>query len=186
MPNSPDLPFSAAVSTVREPVPLFATLILRLDVPDAPALTADLRRVIEKRETVQESTYPFNQGGWQSTWDMDRGGGATPIKLLAHACNLAKRVTMDRKGNIGAGPHPGCFTVTKHGNMWANINRSGHANEFHSHPGAYWSCVYFFDDGYRSQSRTGRRNRIHGTAWAFSTVSRRPPTVPGVTDPVAR
>jgi hypothetical protein len=77
---------------------------------------------------------------------MDRGGGATPIKLLAHACNLAKRVTMDRKGNIGAGPHPGCFTVTKHGNMWANIKRSGHANEFHSHPGGYWPCVYYFED----------------------------------------
>ena len=54
-------------------------------MPDAPALTADLRRVIEEREKVQESTYPLNQGGWQSTWDMDRGGGAPGIKLLAHA-----------------------------------------------------------------------------------------------------
>ena len=31
--------------------------------------------------------------------------------------------------------------------MWANINRSGHGNEFHSHPGAYWSGVYYVDDG---------------------------------------
>jgi uncharacterized protein (TIGR02466 family) len=30
--------------------------------------------------------------------------------------------------------------------MWANINRSGDANEFHSHPGAYWSGVYYVDD----------------------------------------
>ena len=137
------------MSTAPEPeiVPLFATPIIRLDVPDAPALTADLRRVIEEREKVQESTHHSNQGGWQSTWDMDRWGGAPAIKLLAHARNLANRVTTDRKGNIGAGPHPGYFAVTWHGNMWANINRSGHANEFHSHPGAYWSCVYYVDDG---------------------------------------
>ena len=37
--------------------------------------------------------------------------------------------------------------MTWHGNMWANINRSGHANEFHSHPGSFWSAVYYVDDG---------------------------------------
>ena len=31
--------------------------------------------------------------------------------------------------------------------MWANINRSGHGNEFHSHPGSFWSGVYYVDDG---------------------------------------
>jgi uncharacterized protein (TIGR02466 family) len=31
--------------------------------------------------------------------------------------------------------------------MWANVNRSGHGNEFHSHPGAFWSGVYYVDDG---------------------------------------
>jgi uncharacterized protein (TIGR02466 family) len=31
--------------------------------------------------------------------------------------------------------------------MWANVNRSGHGNEFHSHPGGYWSGVYYVDDG---------------------------------------
>jgi uncharacterized protein (TIGR02466 family) len=31
--------------------------------------------------------------------------------------------------------------------MWANVNRSGHSNEVHSHPGAYWSGVYYVDDG---------------------------------------
>ena len=45
------------------------------------------------------------------------------------------------------GPHPGYFAVTWGANMWANINRSGHGNEFHSHPGAYWSGVYYVDDG---------------------------------------
>jgi len=28
-----------------------------------------------------------------------------------------------------------------------DVNRSGHGNEFHSHPGGYWSGVYYVDDG---------------------------------------
>jgi uncharacterized protein (TIGR02466 family) len=31
--------------------------------------------------------------------------------------------------------------------MWANVNKSGHGNEFHSHPGSFWSGVYYVDDG---------------------------------------
>jgi len=27
------------------------------------------------------------------------------------------------------------------------VNRSGHGNEYHSHPGSYWSGVYYVDDG---------------------------------------
>ena len=31
--------------------------------------------------------------------------------------------------------------------MWANINRRDHGNELHSHPGSFWSGVYYVDDG---------------------------------------
>jgi uncharacterized protein (TIGR02466 family) len=78
---------------------------------------------------------------------MDRWGGVPAVKLLAIGRNLANRVTTDREGNKGAGPYPGYFAVTWRGNMWANVNRTGQANEFHSHPGAYWSAVYYVDDG---------------------------------------
>lgn len=134
------------MSTVHEIVPLFATPLVTFQVPDAAALNTDLRRVIEQREQTQPSTQRSNQGGWQSSWDMDRWGGVSAIKLLAIGRNLANRVTMDRNGNLGAGPHPG-YVVTWTANMWANINRSGHGNEFHSHPGAYWSGVYYVNDG---------------------------------------
>ncbi len=130
-----------------EIVPLFATPLVILNVPDAAALNVELRRVIEQRAQSHPSSQHSNLGGWQSSWDMDRWGGAPAIKLMAIGRNLANRVTTDRKGNPGTGPHPGYFAVTWHGNMWANINRSGHANEFHSHPGAYWSGVYYVDDG---------------------------------------
>ena len=130
-----------------EIVALFATPLVILNVPDAAALNVELRQVIVQREQSHPSTQHSNLGGWQSSWDMDRWGGAPAIKLMAVARSLANRVTTDRKGNPGSGPHPGYFAVTWHGNMWANVNRSGHANEFHSHPGAYWSGVYYVDDG---------------------------------------
>jgi hypothetical protein len=133
--------------TAPELVPLFATPLVIYDVPEAGALNADLRRVIEAREQSQPSTQHSNLGGWQSSWDMDRWGGAPAVKLLAIARNVANRMTTDRAGNAGKGPHPGYFAVTWRGNMWANVNRTGHANEFHSHPGAYWSGVYYVDDG---------------------------------------
>jgi uncharacterized protein (TIGR02466 family) len=30
---------------------------------------------------------------------------------------------------------------------WANVNRAGHSNKLHTHPGATWSGVYYVDSG---------------------------------------
>lgn len=128
-------------------VPLFATPIVIYEVPDAASLNAELRKVIEQRAASHPGEQHSNIGGWQSTWDMDRWGGAPALKLLAIGRNVANRMTTDRQGNTNTGPHPGFFAVTWRANMWANINRSGHANEAHSHPGAFWSAVYYVDDG---------------------------------------
>lgn len=120
-------------------VSLFATPIVLIDLPDAPALNADLRRTILEREKSHPGTEHSNLGGWQSEWDMDRWGGAPAIKLLAVARNSANKVTTNRQGQPVA--------ITWKANMWANINRTGHGNEFHSHPGSFWSAVYYVDDG---------------------------------------
>jgi uncharacterized protein (TIGR02466 family) len=124
------------MSSVPEVVPLFATPLVVFDVPDAVALNVELRRAIEERVRTHPSTHKSNTGGWQSSWE-----------LLAYARNLANRMTADQQGVAGQGPYPGHFAVTWIGNMWANVNRSGHGNEYHSHPGSYWSGVYYVDDG---------------------------------------
>jgi uncharacterized protein (TIGR02466 family) len=129
----------AGMSKDFEIVPLFATPIVLSDLPDGPALCVELRKVIEQREKTHPGTQHSNLGGWQSTWDMDRWGGAPAIKLLALARNLANRVTTDREGKP--------VVLTWRANMWANVNRSGHGNEFHTHPGCYWSGSYYVDDG---------------------------------------
>lgn len=120
-------------------VTLFATPVVLVDVADAAQLNAELRGTIMAREKSHPGTQHSNLGGWQSEWDMDRWGGAGAIKLLAIARNTANKVTTNRQGQP--------VSVTWKANMWANINRSGHGNEFHSHPGSFWSAVYYVDDG---------------------------------------
>jgi uncharacterized protein (TIGR02466 family) len=127
------------MSDAFETVSLFSTPVVISDLPGAAALNADLRAVIVHRETTHPGTAHSNLGGWQSDWDMDRWGGAAAIKLLAIGRNTANRATTDRQGNPVA--------PTWKANMWANVNRSGHGNEFHSHPGSFWSGVYYVDDG---------------------------------------
>jgi uncharacterized protein (TIGR02466 family) len=125
--------------TTPEILPMFATPIVVLDVADSAALNADLRKVIDERQRAHPGTQHSNLGGWQSTWDMDRWGGVPAIKLLAIGRNLANRFTTDREGKPVA--------LTWRANIWANVNRTGHGNEFHSHPGSFWSAVYYVDDG---------------------------------------
>lgn len=120
-------------------VTLFATPILIEDLPGAATLSAELARTIEAREQSHPGTQHSNLGGWQSDWDMDRWGGAAAIKLLAIGRNTANRITTDRQGRP--------VSIHWKANMWANVNRGGHGNEFHSHPGSFWSAVYYVDDG---------------------------------------
>jgi uncharacterized protein (TIGR02466 family) len=127
------------MTATPEIVPLFATPVVIGDVPDAARLNVELRNAIEVHRRTHAGTQHSNLGGWQSEWDMDRWGGAPALKLLAIGRNTANRVTTDRQGRP--------VSVSWRANMWANVNQSGHANEFHSHPGSFWSGVYYVDDG---------------------------------------
>jgi uncharacterized protein (TIGR02466 family) len=118
---------------------LFGTPIVIDDLADAASLNAALGATILAREKTHPGTQHSNLGGWQSEWDMDRWGGVAAIKLLAIGRNTANRVTTDRQGQP--------VSIAWKANMWANVNRSGHGNEFHSHPGSFWSAVYYVDDG---------------------------------------
>jgi uncharacterized protein (TIGR02466 family) len=120
-------------------VAAFGTPIVVVDLPDGEQINASLLPVLLKRETEQPSKSHSTLGGWQSTWDVDKWAGASAIKLLAIGRNIANRITTDRAGKP--------VSIMWQANMWANINRSGHGNEFHSHPGSYWSGVYYVDDG---------------------------------------
>ncbi len=118
---------------------MFATPIAVGMVPDAEKINIDLEKIILAREQHHPSTQHSNLGGWQSSWDMEAWGGKSAAAILAAGKSLATQLTADRQGH----PTP----VSWKANCWANINRSGHGNEFHCHPGAYWSGSYYINDG---------------------------------------
>lgn len=122
-----------------ETIPAFPTPILLVDVPDAAAMNAELADVLLAREKEKSSTSPSTLGGWQSTWDIDSWAGAGTTRLLTIGSTIANRATVDRDGKP--------VSIDWRWNMWANINRHGHGNELHSHPGCFWSGVYYVDDG---------------------------------------
>ncbi len=122
-------------ATELDTLRLFATTIVLFDVPDAASLSVELCQVIKQREkTDPAGRVRSNLGGWQSSDDMEKWGGTPAIKLLAFGRSVTNRMTTDREGRPGRGPHPEHFAVTWRANMWANINRSGQGNAFHSHP----------------------------------------------------
>jgi len=119
--------------------PLFATPVAFAPLPNAEAVNTALRRTILERAETHPSTAHSNLGGWQSSWDLPDWGGEEATFLLSFARQLADKFTADRTGK----PAPQDWRM----NAWANINRNGHGNEFHTHPGCMWSAVYYVDDG---------------------------------------
>ena len=122
-----------------ETMPAFSTPILLVDVPDAAAMNTALTDALLAREKEKSSTSHSTLGGWQSTWDVDSWAGAGATRLLTIGSAIANRATVDRDGKS--------VSIDWRWNMWANINRHGHGNELHSHPGSFWSGVYYVDDG---------------------------------------
>lgn len=118
---------------------LFATPILTGVLPDAEAVNRSLKQIILEKERTSASTQHSNLGGWQSTWDFPEWGGDALHYMLGSAKKLANRVTTRRDGK----PVSIDWKVT----CWANVNRSGQGNEFHTHPGAFWSGSYYVEDG---------------------------------------
>ena len=120
-------------------VNLFPTPLVIASMPDAEVLNAELKRMILAREAANETVQRSNQGGWQSSWDLHQWGGAPVQKVLSYGRTIAEEVTVDRAGKR----HQLAWRV----NSWANVNRHGHGNQFHTHPGALWSATYYVDDG---------------------------------------
>jgi uncharacterized protein (TIGR02466 family) len=118
---------------------LFPTPLLVGTMRDAEPLNLELRRIILAREQATGSVERSNRGGWQSSWDLHEWGGAPVRRLLAHIQSIVDEATVDRAGRH----HRLAWRI----NSWANVNRSGHGNQFHTHPGALWSASYYVDDG---------------------------------------
>jgi uncharacterized protein (TIGR02466 family) len=118
---------------------LFPTPVAILAVPDAARINAALEARIFERERTVESVRHSNWGGWQSPTDFPDWCGPEGKMVLEIAQTLARNLTADRQGRAA--------DLRWRLNAWANINRHGQGNEFHTHPGAYWSATYYVRDG---------------------------------------
>jgi uncharacterized protein (TIGR02466 family) len=117
----------------------FPTPVAVATLNESAALNAELKRAILERAQAHPGVQHSNLGGWQSSWDFADWGGQPARTVLDTARALADKLTADRAGQPARVP----WRL----NAWANVNRTGNANEFHTHPGAFWSASYYVDDG---------------------------------------
>lgn len=130
-------------SSKVEVMPLFTTPVALIELPGGAGLNVELKQLILAREKSHPSTEHSNLGGWQSSWDMQEWGSVAMHKLLEAGRQIATELTAVRGAAATARLLPSMWKV----NCWANVNRAGHGNEFHAHPGSFWSGVYYVDDG---------------------------------------
>ena len=119
---------------------LFTTPVIQIMLEGAAPLNARLKKLIYAQEAGNDGLQKSNQGGWHSKDDM-MGWAPGEAKVLLNAA-------MGACAPHTADTHPsGKRNFEFNANMWANINRRGHANKAHTHPGCLWSCVYYVDGG---------------------------------------
>lgn len=129
---------------------LFPTPLVSCRVPNCEALNERLSATIFAQEARSRGVQHSNQGGWQSTGDFAAWSGAEGAQLLAFAQDMARSLTAVHTADNTL-VHA---TFDWHFNAWANINRPGDSNSVHGHAGAFWSAVYWVDDGGRAENPT--------------------------------
>lgn len=121
----------------------FETTIVTATMPEAEAINSELKATVLRQMQSDAGVVKSNVAGWQSNPDMlsGRWGGEASIAVVQLALNLCARYSYDRKG----ADQPR-FEWTA--DMWANVSGAGASNNWHVHPQAFWSAVYYVDDGY--------------------------------------
>ena len=120
---------------------LFPTPLIVARLRDGAALNAELAPTILARERVERGLLVSNRGGWHSA-EFQSWCGAAGLALLEAARQLVDEMTSVEQGGVLRPARVGWLVTA-----WANVNRAGDSNRPHGHAGAYWSGVYWVDDG---------------------------------------
>lgn len=121
----------------------FATTIVTAEMPNAAQVNRQLKSAVLTQMQKTPSVSRSNINGWQSEPDMLSAGWggeatATLARLALAICNgYSKDLKMVDKPR---------FEWTA--DIWANVSTAGASNNWHVHPQAFWSAVYYVDDGY--------------------------------------
>lgn len=120
---------------------LFSTPLIA-DTLQSEAGLRMLRNAIEEEKARDAAGVDIsNIGGWHSNTKMLDWGGEAARALAHKAMTLADEQTIDNRS-------PEFSRFTWHPEMWANVSSKGAANQYHFHPGSFWSAVAYIDDGY--------------------------------------
>lgn len=125
---------------------LFATPICQHFLPIALEANAALKPLIVER--AQADGGPQGQG-WRSATDFDSWGGAHGETLFRVLRELADSLTATRAG--------GRVSLEWKIKARAKVRQPGDAQEAAARSRAFWSGVYFVDDGYQNSD-----NEAHG------------------------
>jgi len=127
---------------------LFATPVITVLLDNYASLNESLKSKIYDQERVDAGLQKSNFGGWHSKDDMMAWAPQESSTLLQAAIASITPYTSD--------VHPaGKRDFEFDANMWANINRKGHANNGHNHPGCLWSGTYYVDSGHEGENYVG-------------------------------
>lgn len=133
---------------MAETLNLFTTPFVIDQLASAEGM-ALLRRSIEvEHERDSAGVQISNINGWHSNTSMIEWAGEAARALAYKAMQMADAQTVDAKS-----PQESRFDWVPE--MWANVSERGSANQYHTHPGAYWSAVAYVDDGYDGSEDTG-------------------------------
>ena len=125
---------------------LFPTPLIAARLRDGDALNTELAAVVLRREQVERGVVVSNQGGWHSA-GFQSWCGQAGLALLDAARQLVDEMTGMRHGDGRADDGLAPARINWRVAAWANVNRAGDANRPHAHGGAYWSGIYWIDDG---------------------------------------
>ncbi len=122
----------------------FGTPVIALDLPNHESIDAELSEVILEHRKTDRGLVRSNVSSWHSDEDFVKWGGRNAQFLAQTFGNICSGVT-ELSTQPGSGSRQ--WVVR----MWANVFEQGALNRLHCHPGAFWSGVYYVNDG-RSDS----------------------------------
>ena len=102
---------------------------------DAETLNRDLRAAVLRHEAVSPSEAKTNVGGWHSAPAQLEFCGEAGKTLITRMREMADEATRRVFEEYGQSPRKLEWTL----HAWVNVNRAGHFNRIHTHPGSTWS-----------------------------------------------
>lgn len=125
--------------TVRK---LFSTPLLLTHIDGAEQINQALLAHFLPMPAKDTGRQHSNLGGWQSEDNLQ----SLELPAVQHLLRMVTKVV----NSATAIYVPGGLieaTLAWRVNAWVNINPSGASNAVHGHAGAFWSAVYYVDDG---------------------------------------